>query len=127
MSTISADRDAIGAAEAAATAISAKKGKDIALLDVSEVVVVTDVFLIATGTSTRHVKTLTDEVEECLRADLDRRPLRREGREYGRWVLLDYGDLVVHVFDQETRDYYQLERLWADAPALEYEPASAEA
>ncbi len=127
MSTISADRDAIAAAEAAAAAISGKKGQDIALLDVSEKVVVTDVFVIATGTSTRHVKSLVDEVEERLHRDLDRKPLRREGKEHGHWVLLDYGDVVVHVFDQETRDYYQLERLWADAPVLDFEPAAADA
>ena len=58
---------------------------------------------------------------------MKRQPLRREGREYSRWVLLDYGDMVVHVFDQETRDYYQLERLWADAPVIEFEPAHSEA
>jgi len=89
-------------------------------------VVVTDLFLLATGTSSRLVKALVDEVEEALRG-LARKPLRREGTEYGRWVLLDYGDLVVHVFDQETRDYYELERLWADAPQIELEAAVAEA
>ena len=101
----------------AAIAITEKKGEDVALLDVSELVVVTDVFLIASGTSNRHVRTLVDEVEERLRTGGDR-PLRREGTDYGRWVLLDYGDLVVHVFDPETRDYYELERLWNDAPRL---------
>lgn len=105
------------AAVAAATAITEKKGEDVALLDVSELVVLTDVFLIASGTSNRHVRTLVDEVEERLRERGDR-PLRREGTEYGRWVLLDYGDLVVHVFDPETRDYYELERLWSDAPTI---------
>lgn len=78
---------------------------------------VTDLFLIATGTSNRHVKTLVDEVEEKLRGN-GRKPLRREGVEYGRWVLLDYGDLVIHLFDEETRAYYDLERLWADAPRV---------
>ncbi len=87
----------------------------------------TDVFVIASGTSNRHVRTLCDEVEEKLKNETGRQPLRREGREYSRWVLLDYGDLVIHVFDQETRDYYQLERLWADATRIAYEPASAEA
>ena len=101
----------------AAAAIRDKKGDDVALLDVSELVVLTDVFLIASGTSNRHVRTLVDEVEERLRT-LGDRPLRREGVAYGRWVLLDYGDLVVHVFDAETREYYELERLWADAPRL---------
>jgi ribosome-associated protein len=99
----------------------------IALLDVSRLVVLTDVFVIATGTSNRHVKTLVEEVELGLKRDLDRRPLRREGENHGRWVLLDYGDVVVHVFDQETRDYYDLERLWGDAPRLDFDQVVAEA
>ena len=93
----------------------------------SRFVVITDVFLIATGTSRRHVKSLVEEAEEQLKLRLDRRPLRREGADYGHWVLLDYGDIVIHVFDVETRDFYDLERLWGDAPRLEFEPASAEA
>jgi ribosome-associated protein len=97
------------------------------LLDVSELIVVTDVFVIASGTSNRHVRTLADEAEGQLKVGLSRQALRREGREYSRWVLLDYGDMVVHVFDQETRDYYELERLWADAPVIEFEPAPSEA
>lgn len=97
------------------------------ILDVSELLVVTDVFVIASGTSNRHVRTLSDEVEAWLGERLDRKPLRREGREYSRWILLDYGDLVIHVFDQDTRAYYQLERLWADAPVIEFEPAPSEA
>lgn len=80
-------------------------------------IVITDVFLIATGTSRRHVLSLAEAVEEKLK-DIDRRPLRREGVEDATWVLLDYGDLVVHVFDQPTREYYSLERLWSDAPRL---------
>ena len=79
----------------------------------------TDLFLIATGTSNRHVRTLAEEVEDALRAQQSRKPLHREGVDRGRWVLLDYGDFVVHVFDQETRKYYELERLWGDAPRLE--------
>ena len=110
----------------AARAIADKKGSDLVLLDVSELVVLTDLFLIATGSSNRHVKTLVEEVERVLKAD-ERKPLRREGEDHARWVLLDYGDLVVHVFDEETRDYYELERLWGDAPRLELEPAQADA
>jgi ribosome-associated protein len=124
--TITAQPDAIQAAELAAAAIADKKGTDILLLDVSELVVVTDIFLIATGTSSRHVRTLVDDVEKALK-QIDRRPIRREGEDYGKWVLLDYGDVVMHVFDQETRDFYQLERLWADAPVIEFESAPAEA
>ena len=78
----------------------------------------TDVFIIASGTSRRHVLTLAEEVEAKLKV-IERRPLRREGVEDATWVLLDYGDIVVHVFDLVTRDYYDLGRLWADAPRLE--------
>ncbi|CAN5415540.1 hypothetical protein BH24ACT7_BH24ACT7_17090 [soil metagenome] len=87
----------------------------------------TDVFVIGTGTSNRHVKTLVDEVEAQMKQAIDRKPLRREGVEHARWVLLDYGDIVVHVFDAETRDYYDLERLWADAPRIAFEPVKVEA
>ncbi len=73
------------------------------------------------------MKTLVEETEHVLKAQLGRRPLRREGEDHGRWVLLDYGDLVVHVFDHETRTYYDLERLWADAPRLEFDQVAAEA
>ena len=112
---------------AAAAAISDKKGFDVVLLDVSDLLIVTDVFLIATGTSSRHVKTLVAEVDRVLKEDIARRALRREGVEHGKWVLLDYGDIVVHAFDQETRDYYSLELLWADAPRIAYEEVTAEA
>jgi len=108
------------AARAAAEAILNKKGDDVALLDVSDLLVITDVFVIGTGTSNRHVRTLADDVEQHLREVLDERPLRKEGADYGRWVLLDYGDVVVHLFDSETRYFYELERLWADAPRLEF-------
>jgi ribosome-associated protein len=84
--------------------------------------VLTDVFIIASGTSRRHVMTLAEETGMQLKAH-DRRPLRREGMEDGTWVLLDYGDVVIHLFDVETRAYYDLERLWADAPRLAFEPA----
>ena len=114
--------DAVHAARTAATAIDAKKGENVVLLDLSGLLVVTDVFLVASGTSNRHVKALVDDAEEALRA-IGRRPIRREGTDFGEWVLLDYGDLVIHVFDPETRDYYDLERLWADAPVIDFEPS----
>ena len=92
------------------------------LLDVSALLVITDMFVIASGTSHRHVLTLADGVEERL-AKLERKPLRREGLEHASWVLLDYGDVVVHLFDEPTRRYYDLERLWADAPRTEFSSA----
>lgn len=120
----SATPDAVRAARAAAEAIDSKSGQDIALLDLSDLLVVTDVFVIATGTSRRHVLALIDATVEALTL-LDRRPIRKEGADYGEWVLLDYGDVVIHVFDQPTRDYYELERLWAGAPRIEFSPISA--
>ncbi len=78
---------------------------------------VTDVFIIATGTSRRHVLTLAEAVEDGFE-ETGRRVLRREGVEDATWLLLDFGDLVLHVFDQTTRDYYDLERLWSDAPRI---------
>ena len=119
-----ASTEAISAARVAAAAIEDKKGEDILALDLSGLLVVTDVFLVATGTSTRHVKTLVDDAEEALR-EIDRRPIRREGVDFGEWVLLDYGDVVIHVFDRDTRAYYELERLWADAPAVDLELSSS--
>jgi ribosome-associated protein len=118
--------DTIATASAAAAAVDDKKGQGVVLLDVSSLLVITDVFVIATGTSRRHVKTLAEEVEMRLK-EAGRRPLRREGLEDGTWVLIDYGDLVVHVFDEATRAYYDLERLWGDAPRLDYESAATQA
>lgn len=92
----------------------------------SALLVITDIFVIATGTSRRHVKTLAEEVEEKMK-DSGRRPLRREGFEDAQWLLIDFGDIVVHVFDQPTRDYYDLERLWADAPRLASDRAASSA
>jgi len=127
VNNISAHRDSIEAAQVAAAAVLDKKGLDVAMLDMSELMPVTDMFLVATGTSSRHVKTLAGEIEIQLKERLDYRPVRREGLDAARWVLLDYGDIVIHIFDEETRAYYNLERLWADAPIIEVEPITQEA
>ena len=110
----------------AAAAIDDKKGLGVVLLDVSALLVITDVFVIASGTSRRHVLTLAEAVEERLKG-VGRRPLRTEGLEDATWALLDYGDFVVHVFDEPTRRYYDLERLWSDAPRTDYAPAGGRA
>ncbi|MGZ5353202.1 MAG: ribosome silencing factor [Actinomycetota bacterium] len=106
------------AAVAAARAAAAKQAEGVAILDVHGLIVITDYFVICSGSTERQVKTIVDEVERSLR-DLDRKPIRREGETEGRWVLLDYVDVVVHVFADEERDYYDLERLWRDAPRVE--------
>ena len=89
----------------------------------SALLVITDIFVIASGTSRRHILTLAEAVEERLKEG-GRRPLRSEGLEDATWVLLDYGDLVVHLFDEPTRRYYDLERLWGDAPRTDFDPAA---
>ncbi|MEE8330267.1 MAG: ribosome silencing factor [Acidimicrobiia bacterium] len=109
---------------AAAVAIADKKGIDVALLDVSSLLVITDVFVIATGTSRRHVLSLADDVEDALRP-FAHKPLRREGTQDAKWLLLDFGDIVIHLFDAETRAYYDLERLWADADRISAVAAEA--
>ncbi len=115
-------------AQMAADAIHDKKGLDVALLEVGDLLAITEVFVIATGTSRIHVRSVADGVEEALAEQANRKPLRREGSEQAEWVLLDYGDIVIHLFQPEHRDYYGLERLWRDAPRLVWEePVSSEA
>jgi ribosome-associated protein len=103
----------------AANAAADKLATDIVLIDVSERLVITDVFVIATGNNERQVEAIVDEVEEKLR-QAGVKPLRREGRRDGRWVLLDYADIVVHVQHAEERVFYALERLWKDCPAIPF-------
>lgn len=100
-----------------AAAILDKKGTDVVALDVRELVAFADSFLLATGTSDRHVKTLADAVTERGR-EIGLKSQGREGYDDGRWVLIDLGDVIVHLFQQEVREHYDLERLWGDAPAL---------
>lgn len=101
----------------AAEAASDKLAEDIVLLDVSETLVITDVFLLCSASNDRQVKAIVDGIEEALdRIDVD--PVRREGEREGRWVLLDYIDLVVHVQHAEERVYYGLERLWKDGARI---------
>jgi ribosome-associated protein len=105
------------AAVAAARSASAKQAEGVAILDVHGLLVITDFFVIASGETERQVRTIVEEVEKALR-ELGRKPVRREGETEGRWVLLDYVDVVVHVFADEEREYYDLERLWRDAPRV---------
>ena len=103
----------------ACKALDDKKGQSIKLLKVADVTTLADYFLICTGTSNTHVKTLCDEVEKVLE-EHGEAMLRREGQRSGSWVLLDFGCLVVHVFTDETRKFYDLERLWSDATPVEF-------
>ncbi|MCL2515171.1 MAG: ribosome silencing factor [Microbacteriaceae bacterium] len=104
----------------AAVAADSKAGEDLVALDVSGPLPFTDVFLLVSGNSERNVVAIADGVEDAL-LEAGTKLLRREGKEGGRWVLLDFGDLVVHVFHQEDRQYYALERLWRDCPVVAFE------
>ncbi len=105
----------------AAKALADKKGLGIQLLDVADVTTLADYFLICTGTSNTHVNTLIDAVEEAVVDGLGETLLHREGHRSGTWVLLDFGSLIVHVFTEETRKFYDLERLWNDSKPISLE------
>jgi ribosome-associated protein len=98
----------------------AKKGEGVLVLDMREVSSFTDYFIIMNGNSTRQNVALYENIEHDLRK-VSVRPHSIEGREHGEWILLDYGHFIVHVFSKQTRDYYSLEKLWGDAPKLEYQ------
>lgn len=89
------------------------------VLDVAETLVITGYFVIATGASDRQVRSIADAVEDALREKAGMKPIGREGEREGKWILLDFADVVVHVFQPEERDFYRLEKLWSEAPRLE--------
>ncbi|GAA5154132.1 ribosome silencing factor [Microbacterium pseudoresistens] len=109
----------------AAEAAVDKGGEDLVALDVSEPLPLVDVFLLVTGNSERNVAAIADEIEDRL-IEAGHKRLRREGRAEARWVLLDFGDLIAHVFHSEERTYYGLERLWKDCPVVPLHIANTE-
>jgi ribosome-associated protein len=109
-------------AVAAARAADAKSGRDIVVLSVGDVLAITECFVIAHGGSDRQVKAIADEVEAQLGETYGVKPRRVEGLDTLTWVLMDYGPIVVHVFDEETRRFYDLERLWKDAGRIDWRP-----
>ena len=94
-----------------------RKAVDITVLNVADLTVIADYFVICTATSSTHVKTLTDEVDKAL-SELGEPPLRREGYRGGGWILLDFGCVIVHIFQKEMREFYNLEHLWSDAEEI---------
>jgi ribosome-associated protein len=108
----------------AAQAAADKLAHDIIAFDVSDVLSITDAFLIVSAPNDRQVKAIAEEIEDQLREQLDVKPVRREGEREGRWILLDFLDIVVHVQHSEERSFYSLDRLWKDCPELEI-PADA--
>ena len=107
--------EAVALAVAAADAADDVKATDLTILDVADLLALVDVFVLASTTSDRQLKAVAESIEDRLRG-LGRQPLRREGTPASGWVLLDFGDLVCHLFSTEQREFYSLERLWADVP-----------
>ncbi|MBR3641503.1 MAG: ribosome silencing factor [Oscillibacter sp.] len=103
----------------AAKALDDKKGKEIAAIEITDLTVLADYFVIATGSSNTQINALCGAVEKALEEQAGEKPLRREGYRDGTWVLLDYGCLAVHIFSAEARAFYDLERLWADGKPLD--------
>jgi ribosome-associated protein len=107
-------------ATAAAQIAQDNRGQDIALLDLRDLTAVFDYFLLVTGTSSRQLHAIAEEIDHALTRQLGQRRFGREGLDTGNWILLDYGDVVVHLFDSQAREYYALEQLWSDARRVEW-------
>ncbi|WP_283138269.1 ribosome silencing factor [Rhizohabitans arisaemae] len=122
---MTASERAIQLVTVAAEAAADKLADDIIAYDVSDQLVITDAFLLCSASNDRQVRAIVDEIEERMRVEADAKPVRREGEREGRWVLLDYIDIVVHVQHEEDRVFYSLERLWKDCPLIDLPPAVA--
>jgi ribosome-associated protein len=116
---VTATERAVQLVQIAAEAAGEKLADDIIAYDVSEQLVITDAFVLCSASSDRQVRAIVEEVEKRLREDAGAKPVRREGEREGRWVLLDYIEIIVHVQHAEDRVYYALERLWKDCPSIE--------
>ena len=108
---------------AAARTADENRGQDIVVLDVRKLTSIFDYFVIATGTSRRQIHAMSEEIDNRLEKELGDQRMGIEGYAESRWILLDYGSVVIHLFDKETRQYFALEDLWADAPRVELETA----
>ncbi len=115
------DADTLAVAKSAARAADDKQGSDIRLIDVSEVLPIVGLFVVTSAGNPRLVRTIAGEVEDRIRREHHRSPVRTEGLSESQWILLDYGDVVVHVFAEETRRFYEIERLYRDRPSVEWQ------
>ncbi|HAY52301.1 MAG: ribosome silencing factor [Acidimicrobiaceae bacterium] len=109
----------------AAEAIEEKSGCDTVVIDVGDVFAITEYFVVTSGRTSRQVKAIVEEVEVSIKDAGGPSPTRIEGNDEYKWVLMDYGEFLVHVFDSRERDYYQLERLWSDRPLASFPPSEA--
>ncbi|MGA9275538.1 ribosome silencing factor [Ilumatobacter sp.] len=97
-----------------------KKGEDILILDVGDVLAIAGWFVVVSASNSRLVESVADDIEAAAKADLGRSPVRTEGHREKQWILIDYGDVIVHVFHQEMREFYEIERLYGDVPRLKW-------
>ena len=116
-----ADVASIDLARTAARAADDKKGNDVVVFAVGDVLAITEYFVITSASNRRLVRTLVEEIEQVVRDTHDRSPVRMEGVSEQQWVLVDFGDVVVHVFSDEMRAYYEIERLYRDVPKIDWE------
>lgn len=117
--TVPAREESVTAAVTASRAADEKQGSDLLVLDVADLLALVDLFVLVSARNDRQLKAIAESIEEALRGEHDRRPLRREGTPESGWYLLDYGDVVCHLFDEERRRYFALERLWSDVPQID--------
>lgn len=121
---MTATAHALQLAKVAAIAAEEKIAERVTAIDVSDQMPLTDVFVIASAASERQIGAIVDEVEDRLR-ELGTKPIRREGEREGRWVLIDFGDIIVHIQHEDEREYYALERLWKDCPEIDLSAVEA--
>ena len=120
MSTYQPQSDALRIATIAAKAADEKQATDVTVLDVGEILVITDLFVVASAGNKRQVRTISDAITDAVRSETGRSPLSSEGVSEQQWILIDYGSVVVHIFDDETRRFYEIERLYQDVPLVSW-------
>lgn len=118
--------DSLRRAKIAAQVIADNRGKEIVILDLRTQTYAFDYFVIATGSSNRQLHAMSDAIDTVFEKEMKERKLGTEGYASSRWILLDYGDVVIHLFDEETRDYFRLEDLWGGGERIPFEPAAIE-
>jgi ribosome-associated protein len=118
--TVAPDGDALALATIAARAADEKQGRNILVLDVGDILAIAELFVVLDAPNRRLVRTLVDEIEQAVSAATGRSPRRVEGVREQQWVLMDYGDVVIHVFLDEIRHFYEIERLYRDAPTVDW-------
>lgn len=120
MSTYQPQPEALRIATIAAKAADEKQATDVTVLDVGEILAITDLFVVASAGNKRQVRTISDAITDAVRHETGRSPLSSEGVSQQQWILIDYGSVVVHIFDDETRRFYEIERLYQDVPAVSW-------